>query len=85
MRPFQFANIVTIGCSVVLYFKGDLLTSCITDDDTVMAKSLESQVGVITVRVRRIRYTSKAAREGVVDGCITFATRPIGSVETRVI
>ena len=30
------------------------------------------------------RVSSEAARKGVVDGCVTFAGRPVGSVETRV-
>lgn len=30
------------------------------------------------------KVSSKSARDGVVDGCIAFAARPIGSVETRV-
>lgn len=31
------------------------------------------------------KVSSPAARDGVVDGCIGFAARPVGSVETRVI
>lgn len=31
------------------------------------------------------KVSSPAAREGVVDGCVGFASRPVGSVETRVI
>jgi len=30
------------------------------------------------------KVSSKAARDGVVDGCIGFAARPVGSVETMV-
>ena len=30
------------------------------------------------------KVSSEAARQGVVDGCISFASRPIGSVETMV-
>lgn len=31
------------------------------------------------------KVSSEAARKGVVDGCVAFAGRPVGSVETRVI
>ena len=31
------------------------------------------------------KVSSEAARKGVVDGCVTFAGRPVGSVETRVV
>lgn len=31
------------------------------------------------------KVSSNAAREGVVDGCVKFAARPVGSVETRVL
>ena len=31
------------------------------------------------------KVSSPAARDGVVDGCVGFAARPVGSVETRVI
>jgi hypothetical protein len=30
------------------------------------------------------KVSSEAARQGVVDGCIAFASRPVGSVETMV-
>ena len=30
------------------------------------------------------KVSSEAARKGVVEGCVTFAGRPVGSVETRV-
>ena len=30
------------------------------------------------------KVSSEAARQGVVDGCISFASRPIGSVETMI-
>jgi hypothetical protein len=31
------------------------------------------------------KVSSEAARKGVVEGCVTFAGRPVGSVETRVV
>jgi len=31
------------------------------------------------------KVSSPGARDGVVDGCVAFASRPIGSIETRVI
>jgi hypothetical protein len=31
------------------------------------------------------KVSSEAARKGVVEGCVTFAGRPVGSVETRVL
>ena len=31
------------------------------------------------------RVSSEAARRGVVEGCVGFAGRPVGSVETRVV
>lgn len=31
------------------------------------------------------KVSSEPAREGVVDGCVTFASRPIGSAESRVV
>jgi len=30
------------------------------------------------------KVSSKSTRDSVVDGCIDFATRPIGSVESRI-
>lgn len=57
-------------------------------------REIESLGSISDERVSRLiwlgylagdKVSSKAAREGVVDGCITFAARPIGSVESRVI